>query len=133
MLQGTVSLSPQHMLGLASGSVFRHPFRSQVPLHRGPVSRSQRQATASPGTLCVGGSFQSHLPLRARRRAVAAAFASSDGDGTVIQPDLEEAQQAAQAATGLTRQQLWFAAVKPPMYTVCIIPVLVRPPAMLVP
>jgi 1,4-dihydroxy-2-naphthoate octaprenyltransferase len=43
----------------------------------------------------------------------------------LVAPDPEEAQQAAMDATGLTRRQLWFAAVKPPMYTVCIIPVLV--------
>ena len=119
---------------VATGGAFRQPFRSQVPLRRGPVRPSQRQAP--PGSFCIGNGYKSHAPLpplRARRTAVTAAFESSDGDGTVIQPDPEEAQQAAQDATGLTRRQLWFAAIKPPMYTVCIIPVLVRPPAMLVP
>jgi len=48
-----------------------------------------------------------------------------DGDGTAITPDPEEAQQAAMDATGRSRGALWFAAIKPPMYTVCIIPVLV--------
>jgi hypothetical protein len=65
--------------------------------------------------------------LRQQRcEAAAADGVPPGGDGVVVAPNPEEAQQAAMDATGLGRRQLWFAAIKPPMYTVCIIPVLVR-------
>ena len=43
------------------------------------------------------------------------------GDRSSLQQEEIPAQDAAAA-----RKKLWFAAVKPPMYSVCIIPVLVR-------
>lgn len=83
----------------------------------------QRQHRCAP----AGTTYARHAQhLRQQRCAAAAADGvPPGGDGVVVAPDSEEAQQAAMDATRLSRRQLWFAAIKPPMYTVCIIPVLV--------
>lgn len=56
-----------------------------------------------------------------RRRNFAGACRSNFNDLSTAEPGLLGTEKAA----AMTREQLWFAAIKPPMYTVCLIPVMV--------
>jgi hypothetical protein len=90
--------------------------------HRGLVTR-----TKAPGTLSRALSARPLQRVKARHFSVPAASAADAafGDG---REDAAQARQHTPAshAADAERRRLWLAAIKPPMYSVGIVPVLVR-------
>lgn len=113
-----------HRLHLSAGCNHMHSIKA-----RGCRAYIVQLPAAAAKSEALVGSLRRHLQSTrrkqpcttpsSRRRSLAAACGSNSNDHSTA------ALLGTEKAAVMTRKQLWFAAIKPPMYTVCLIPVMV--------